>query len=233
MTQPPPPRSPLALGALALVVGLAAATAACEAEPADVLDTPRILALRADPATLSPGAEHAVTALAFAVTGELRWSLCPVAWAPTDPLSCPTGDAVDLGTGNPLVATLPADLDDLWLRCEDVSGVALPAVKRLTTADDTVNPDVVAFTTPAGSLPASVARATSVDLSPTLTGADPDRVVVSWYVTAGVLEPKRSVGAAAVTFTAPDEPGPVTLLAVARDKGGGVGWLEATIEVDP
>lgn len=216
-----------------LLLAIGALLAGCEAEPADLLDGPRLLALRSDPATLAPGARHTLTALAFAVTGELRWSLCPEAWAPTEPLSCPSGRAVDLGVGNPLRVVLPAELEEVWLRCEDASGAALPAVKRLTTADDTANPEVVAITAAAGALPATLARASSLDLRPTLSGADPARVVVSWQVSAGVLEPKRTVGAVLATLTAPDELGPLLILAVARDKGGGVGWREVTLEITP
>ena len=39
----------------------------CDMQPAETLDRPRVLALKTEPAVLSPGVEHTLTALLFDV----------------------------------------------------------------------------------------------------------------------------------------------------------------------
>lgn len=197
--------------------------------PAEVLSSPRVLALRTEPAALAPGEPHTLTALTYEVDAELAWSWCQVAWAPTDPPSCPTGQ-IALGEGNPLEVTLP-DAPSGWLLAAPTDDAALPAVKRLDAEGGATNPEVVAIT--AGDAPlTSVGPGASIALGVT-TGGDPAALVVSWYVTAGTLEPARTLASETATLEAPGEPGPLRVIAVVREPAGGTAWAEATLDVAP
>lgn len=209
--------------------------AACDMPPAEVLDAPRVLALRSEPAELAPGEAHTLTALTFAVDAELAWSFCQASWAPTEPPSCPTG-ALALGLGNPLVATLP---EDGWLLAAPVDASALPAVKRVEAGTGADNPVVRAVTATSrapepGAPIASVAPGASLDVRAEVDG-DPDRLVVSWYVTGGTLEPARTLASEPATLVAPSAASsePLTIIAVVREKAGGTGWAEARLDVRP
>ncbi|MCC6623613.1 MAG: hypothetical protein IT385_20310 [Deltaproteobacteria bacterium] len=211
--------------------------AACDMEPAEVLDAPRVLAVRTEPAALSPGEPHVLEALAFTppdrAPAELAWSACPVAWRPTDPPTCPDDGAITLGRGNPLTATLPSELDSLWLRVEPVDGAALPAMKRLEAGVEAENPSARGVATPAGELPGTITVGAPLELVITLGGdADPSALVVSWYVTAGELEPARTLASDPATLVA-DAPGPLEVIAVVREPGGGTAWTSARFEVTP
>jgi hypothetical protein len=200
---------------------------------AEVLDAPRLLALQTTPATFTPGETHRLEALAFQVPGDLRWSFCATAWAPTEPLSCPTG-AVELGTGNPLEVDLP-DLPSGWLLAEDAEGQALPATKKLEAGVETENPGVTGLTSDGQPLPANLAP---LGVLPLAVAFDPmtdaSELVVSWYVTAGTLEPRRSLGSEAATLTAPEaapESGDLEVFAVIRDADGGTAWTKARLAI--
>lgn len=197
---------------------------------AEVLDAPRVLALRIEPATFTPGAEHTLSALTFEVGPDLDWSFCADAWRPTDPPSCPS-EAVELGRGNPLTATLPA-VDSGWLLAAPATGEALPAVKRLTSDTAAQNPELVGITrTDDG--PSPPPPASSLMLA--LTLADPalaPELVVSWYLTAGALDPKRTLASEPATLVLPARPEPVRVIAVVREPAGGTSWTETTFTVD-
>lgn len=197
--------------------------------PAEVLSAPRVLALHTEPAALAPGEPHTLTALTFEVDAELAWSWCQVAWAPSDPPTCPTGQ-IELGEGNPLEVTLP-DAPSGWLLAAPLDGAALPAVKRLDSESGAANPEVTAITS--GDTPlSSVAPGASIALGVTTDG-DPAALVVSWYVTAGTLEPARTLASETATLEAPTEPGALRVIAVVREQAGGTGWVEATLDVAP
>ncbi len=206
------------------------ASLGCDMQPAETLDRPRVLALKTEPAVLSPGAEHTLTALLFDVPEAITWRACAEAWAPTDPPSCASG-AIELGQGNPLVVALP-DLDDLWLAATPVSGEALTAVKRLEASATGTNPEVTGLTTASGPL-TTLPAGGSVELRVALEDvAAPEDLVVSWYTSAGTLEPGRTLASEGALLEAPTQ-GPVRVIAVVRDTGGGTGWTEATLEVGP
>jgi len=214
--------------------------AACEMQPAETLDTPRVLALSLDPADPSPGAEHTATALTFAVGGELEWALCAEAWAPTEPLSCPSGETA-LGRGNPLTFTWP-DLDSAWLKASAVDGPALPAVKLIEVDAGAINPPTVAIVPASASmlptLPTSLATKATLELTVDLgdlSDEDKAKHVVSWYVTDGKLEPARTLGTETAVYTAPDAATsqPIRIIAVVRETKGGTAWAEAALEVTP
>lgn len=214
---------------------------ACDMPVAEVLDAPRVLAVRAEPATFAPGEPLTLTALTFAVDGELAWSACTVAWSATDPPSCPSGPALDLGRGNPLETTAPADVGTLWVRVDAVGSTALPAMKLLEAGAAATNPTVdkivqIDADTGAvvGPLPTTLARGATLDLAPSFgADTDPSTVVTSWYVTAGELDPKRTVGVDPATLTAPDAAQALRLIGVARTKAGGTSWVDASLEVGP
>ncbi len=200
----------------------------CDMQPAETLDRPRVLALKTEPAVLSPGAEHTLTALLFDVPEAIAWRACAVAWTPTEPLTCSTG-AIELGQGNPLTIVLP-ELDDMWLEATPVAGAALPAVKRLEVGVDATNPEVTGLVTPTGPLPAALTPGSPIELRVALGPADapPEELVVSWYTSAGTLDPGRTLASEGALLEAPDA-GPVRIIAVVRDTGGGTGWTEATL----
>ena len=54
--------------------------------------------------------------------------------------------------------------------------------------------------------------------------------VVSWYVTAGTLEPQRTLGSEVATLEMPEE-GEVEVIAVVRESGGGTGWARTVLRV--
>ena len=237
----PEPRLALRRG---LWLASALTLAACEMAAADVLEGPRLLGVRATPAAFVPGEAVTVEALAWDLAGEdLVWSACPVAWAATDPITCPAGDALPLGEGNPLTFTPPvaSPRTGWWLLVEGPG--AIPAGRRLDPEPDgeatILNPPAFALTR--GEDPAGAPGALTLTPSfedpdpPTAPPLDPSRVVISWYVTAGTLEPARTVGLAPATFTPPDggAEAPVTIVAVARDVDGGTTWSSTTLEAAP
>jgi hypothetical protein len=221
------PRKVLSLASL---LGLGA----CDMLPAEVLDSPRILAIRADPPALSAGQTLTLEALLFKVDGPLQWWACPVAWAPTDPLSCPSGEPVALGTGNPLNTTF-TDVPggEMWIRVEGAG--ALPATRLLKTGTTIVNPVVTSLATDTGApLPATIAPEAVLAIAPVLgPETPPDTAITSWYVTGGTLEPARTTGTAQATLTAPVElpDEPLTIIAVTRNTDGGTTWVTRNIEV--
>jgi len=221
----------------ALLVATGAVMVACVMPPADVLDSPRILAIQVEPPDLRPGTSHTLTALAYGIADDgLEWSACPVAWAPTDPVSCPVSDPLELGRGNHLTVTFPPEVRDLWLLV-DAPEPSLPATRRVEASDlPTDNPAVegIALAAAPGAALAPLAPGATVSLTVAYaSGVDAERFVVSWYTTAGELTPARARGPEAVTLEAPEAPGPVRVFAVIRTLEGGVAWAEATLEVTP
>jgi len=203
---------------------------ACDMREVEVLDAPRVLALRSEPAELAPGAEHTLSALVFDVAEAPTWSLCAEAWAPADPPVCTSG-AVTLGQGNPLVVTLPAELDSAWLRVDGAG--ALPAMKLVEADSGAVNPTVGGLLAGGAALPSAIGVGDTLELVVALEGevAAAD-VVVTWYITAGELEPARTLGDEPATLTGV-EPGPIDVFAVVRTKAGGTAWTSARVEVTP
>lgn len=217
------------------IPALTALLVACDMQPAEILDYPRVLAIALEPADPVPLAEHTARALTFEVGAELEWAICPVFWSPTD-LSCPTTPLV-LGRGNPLTFTWP-ELERGWLKATPVDGSASPAAKLFEADAGAINPSATLVTSTGEALPARVAPSAELSLAVDL-GELPEevrqRVVVSWYVTAGTLEPARTRASETATWTAPAAPPPVPvrLIAVLRETKGGTSWTEATLTVGP
>jgi hypothetical protein len=172
-----------------------------------------------------PGEPHVLSALVFDLEDALHWSFCAEAWRPTDPPDCPSG-AVALGRGNPLVTTLP-ELDSGWVLASPLDGGALPAVKRLESGTEAANPEVSGIL-----VETSPESREGVALRVVLAeGRDPTTLVVSWYVTAGTLEPKRTLASEAAILTAPEPAAAPRVIAVVREEAGGTGWTETTLEL--
>lgn len=190
----------------------------------ELLDRPRVLAIRSEPPALAPGETHTLTAYVFAVDGELDWSLCAEAWRPTDPPSCPD-EAIELGRGNPLTTTLP-ELDSGWVLAAPVDGSALPAAKRLEAGTDAANPEVSGITTETPSPGDS-----EIELRVALADErDPAELVVSWYTTGGELETKRTLASEPVLLTIEEPATPVRVIAIVRETAGGTGWTETVLD---
>lgn len=202
------------------------ALTACEMQPAETLDYPRVLALRLEPADPTPGETHTATALTFE-TGPLTWSLCEEAWSPD--LTCGSG-AIVLGNGNPVTFQWP-DLESAWLKAE--ANEVAPAVKKVEVDSGAVNPTVATIVGADGPFPTSAQSkaelALRVDLGE-LNDEEKAALVVSWYVTAGELEPAKTLGNETATLMLPDR-GEVRVVAVIRQKEGGTTWAEATLTV--
>lgn len=209
-----------------MALPMAATLIGCEMQPAETLDYPRVLALRLEPAEPAPGEVHTASALTFEV-GQLTWSLCEEAWTPT--LTCPTG-AITLGEGNPVSFTFP-DLESAWLKAEAEG--ASPAVKLVEVDSGANNPTTANLVGETGPLPPSLEPEAEVALRVDL-GDLPDEtkaeLVVSWYVTAGTLEPAKTLGTETATLTAPAS-GSVRVVAVIREQAGGTTWAETTLTV--
>lgn len=204
---------------------------ACDMQGAETLDYPRVLAIALDPADPVVGEAHTATALTFEVGAELEWTLCPVYWEPSD-LSCPV-DEVALGTGNPITFTWP-ELSSAWLLAKPRGDAASPAVKRLEVDAGAVNPTVTITGKDGGPAPLGVVPGAELELGATISGLTDEergRTVVSWYVTAGELEPARTRVDESVVFKAPDTAGEVRVIVVARETLGGTAWAAATLVV--
>ncbi len=128
---------------------------------------------------------------------------------------------------------MPQGVESLWLRA-DATG-ALTAVKRVAADGPEANPRLDAILTSEGAeLPAAVGVGAVLGLRARLDDTvDPTQVVISWYTTAGKIEPLRTLGSASADFTAPDAPASARLIAVCRDTEGGTCWAQATLEVTP
>lgn len=206
----------------------------CEMLPAEVLSAPRILAIRATPPVWRAGARLELEALVWNVDAEVVWSACPTAWAPTDPISCPSGAAVSLGRGNPHAVELDVAGGELWLKAE--AGTALPAVQLLKVDSQASNP-VLEGIFAEGGAPLPTSASPGVDVALAVVFADSsvaDNVVTSWYVSGGELLPARTVGTTPTIWTMPDAPSdaPLTLIGVSRAVAGGVTWTVRTLEVN-
>lgn len=217
---------PAHLAHLALAIPLAAVLIGCEMQPAETLDYPRVLALRLEPAEPVAGEVHTASALTFEA-GPLTWSLCESAWTPT--LVCPTG-AVSLGEGNPVTFTFP-DLESAWLKAEAEG--ASPAVKLVEVDSGATNPATATLVGKDGPLPPGIEPEAEVALRVDLGDLSEEakaELVVSWYVTAGTLEPARTLGTEEAILTAPAS-GSVRIVAVIREQAGGTTWAETTLTV--
>ncbi len=123
----------------------------------------------------------------------------------------------------------------LWLRVDDPrDNGALTTLAHLTPGEVLDNPSVTdLYKDQAGTaLPSELQAGAEVVILPALV--DPmgeGGTVVSYYTTGGRFDPWRNRQEAPVTLTAPDEPGEITLTAIVRDPGGGVGWLQRTLTI--
>jgi len=221
------------------LLALATLAAACDdmATEPSMLDAPRLLALRATPPNLASGGEVVLEALTWDIA-DVRWEACATAWAPTSPLSCPTG-ALALGAGNPLTVALPEGATALWIKAEAVEAPeVLPAIVALSSDGPTENPTLAGLVDADGAPLGAVAPGAEVALhavlgAPTAVpdGADPRRVV-SYFTSAGAFDPFRAFDEGLTTFLAPDAPATAEVRVVVRDAAGGTGWYATTLAVE-
>jgi hypothetical protein len=219
---------------LSAIVG-ASLLAACEMLPAELLDRPRLLAIRAQPAGWSGDEPVALEAFAWDLEGPVRWSTCPTAFAPTEPVSCPGDAGAELGEGAVVTFSPGADVDAIWVKAE--ADGALPAVRLLRRDPSITNPPLLGLSGAEGAaLPDAIAPGETLSLAPRFVdGTDGSGIVTSWYVTAGELEPARTVGDEVATWSIGDlgaEDGDfVTVVAVSRTTAGGTAWATHRAEV--
>ena len=205
--------------------------ARCDDDLTDVLDEPRILAIRSTPPALNPGGQNTLEALTFDVEQPLSWRGCAVNWTAVVDPTCPAG-AIDFGRGNPVTIDVPADLARVYIRAD--SEFTLPTVRLLESdVPATENPSLQGIVTGDGSdAPTAMPPESQASLRPVFgPTVDEANTVVSWLTTGGQLDPERTVGEQTMTLTAPAETGEITLYAVARTKDGGVQWLTHTLTV--
>jgi len=156
---------------------------------------------------------------------------------------------------------IPEDLTELplllGLRVE-AGTEAVRAIKRLTlrlagTEEANANPRWVEVV-PLGDAPGwdglTLPAGASLKLRPEIDPASRQRYrrpgeslerteefLFSWFTTAGEFEDTRTIlaedspGLDLNTWTAPEEPGPVTFWVVARDGRNGISWLQRSLEV--
>lgn len=203
--------------------------------PAELLDRPRLLAIRAQPAGWTADETVTLDVLAWDVDSPVRWSTCPTAFAPTDPVSCPDAGGVELGEGESVSFTPGAANDTLWVKAE--ADGALPAVRLLKRDETVTNPPLLGLEQADGApLPAEVTAGAEISLVPSFVdGTDGSQTVTSWYVTAGELAPARTVGAEPATWSLGPLEGSdvdsVTVVAVSRTTSGGTAWALHRAEV--
>lgn len=200
------------------------------AEPS-LLDEPRVLALQATPRAIPTSGTVVLDALVHAGAG-LTWSACAAPWQPSVPLKCATG-AIPLGVGAPITVAFPADLDTVYVQLAVDGGT--PAVLRLTRSDDvSANPAVTALRVEDDSpLPGTLGVSKTLLVEAVAENPDGSELVTTYFTTGGKVDPWHTLALGAATWTAPAEPGPVTLTAVVRDANGGVGWRSESVEVVP
>lgn len=214
---------------LATALSMIAVTQACDdmgPEPS-LLDEPRVLAIRGE----ANGTDIRVEALTWQ-TPALTWTGCTSPWLPDKTPLCPS-QTVDHGAGNPVIITPTSDTDRLYLRLD---GGAVTAVTTLSTDPLPEHPDTPVVEADGAPLSSTVAAGAQLSVRTLVTIAGQpitEESVTTWFVSAGRVEPWRSLGSATSTFEVPSEPGPVTLIAVVRTESGGVAWVQSELAVTP
>jgi len=151
---------------------------------------------------------------------------------PEIPLPECTTDADCYGLGSCVDGTCPLRM---WMRIDDEpDGGALNTIAQIATGDVMDNPAITALSSEDAetALPSTLVASAELVVVPTLT--DPygeGGRVVTYFASDGRFDPWRTNEGNPSTFTAPDDPGEVTLTVIVRDPGGGVGWLQHTMTI--
>ena len=149
-------------------------------------------------------------------------------------ISAPTcsTDAECYGLATCVDGTCPLTL---WVKVDDASPEgALSAIAQISTGDTIENPEFTALGVAErdGALPETLGVGKELTIQPSIT--DPygqGGRVITYFASAGSFDPWRTNEEGPSTFTAPAEAAEVTLTLIVRDPGGGVGWVQHTLNV--
>ena len=210
-------------------------TTACDdsmVEPS-LLDAPRILATRAEPRTLQPGAPGTMRAITHDVD-ELNWTSCTIPWVfQADRLRCP-GIEQAVGSGISVEWTVPDGVDALWIAAGHPTDTrVVPAIHTLEVGDVIDNPSIESVGVNGEPLPRRPRVGERLVIDADVLDPIGQGVVTTYFTTAGRFDPWRTYDGRPSTLVLPDEPGEVILTMVVRDVAGGVGWHQETLEVTP
>ncbi len=208
--------------------------AGCDDGPAEpsLLDAPRVLAIRGEPAALVEGEDITIEAIGFEL-GAIEWDACPAPFVPGFPATCPIAP-IPVGSGNPVTVQVPAGVSEVWVRAT-VEG-ALTTIRRFGSEGPATNPEIAALVDDDGAPLPTLAPGAEQPVRADLVGeAGDERRVVTFYSTLGGFDPFRRFEEESSLLLIPEdaEPGEVTLIAIVRDADGGVGALQTVVEVAP
>lgn len=215
----------------------------------------RLLAVAADRPTAAPGESVTLGALWFDPFGgvpDFTWTSCRA--EPAEPDRC-TGEesSIDQGRGLDEVVFVMPDVPALLVRlricAEEACDPIIEAIKRVEAASSSTpntNPVIASLavggtdatnapTAPVGE-EVAVALVAAPDSAESRDGTT-EELIVSWFATGGELDEERTMDPGEssrfeVAWTAPSDPGTVTMWAVLRDGAGGVSWREAEVTVE-
>lgn len=216
----------------------------------------RLLAVAADPPSAPPGEALALSALwsdPFGGVPDFTWTSCPA--EPTEPDRCTEEEsAIDEGRGLDeiffLMPDVPALLVRLRICAEEACDPGIEAIKRVEASSSgapNTNPVITSFevggTNGSGLPTAEVDEEVTVALEAAAGSAETrdgttEELIVSWFATGGdfdeerTMDPDDETSRFEVAWTAPSDPGSVTMWAVLRDGEGGVSWREARVAVE-
>ena len=223
------------------LAGLGMNSAGCDefATPAE-LAKPQILAIRADPASVSPGGTTTLTILVADDSGPVVDPAVTWETTATNPGEPPLG-SVASPSGEQVVFTAPSEVSDSIAVASvmarvTISGDELLAIKAVPIGDVPLsNPELVALTADGGDLLASntlsLTRGQTVSLEVEVDNGlvGDDMTSFAWYTTSGAIERYQSNP---VELVAADEPGSGSLIAVVRNGVGGVVWRILDVAVE-
>ena len=217
-----------------MLLTLVCTTVACSDfhTPAE-LSKPQIIALRVEPATITPGSRAKLTALVAGPDGIMP---AEVSWSVTSPANAAnaTIDVDDEGTWiAPALDAIPASIE-VDARVV-VAGDVLLGVRSVRIARDvTDNPRVATLRVNGDDLPEGqplvLQRSEPVELTISTAPHMEDGARVSWYATVGEITLYRRVP---TEFVAPDQPATGWLIVVYRDGVGGVAWRSHPLQIQP
>ncbi|MBI2895034.1 MAG: hypothetical protein HYY06_15875 [Deltaproteobacteria bacterium] len=215
----------------------------------------RLLAISADQPVATPGDDVTLGALWFDPFGGLptfTWTWCPVADDAGDECSEQESPLAE-GPGVDEAVLVMPDVEIVLVRlrlCADAGcDPAIDSIKRVeasSSSSPNANPGIAAFevdgTAAAASPAVAAGEEVTVSVSAEAGAAEShdgtiEELIVSWFATGGDFDEERTQGPEEerfdVAWTAPSDPGAVTMWAVLRDGRGGVSWSEAEVEVEP
>ena len=215
---------------LILSLGLFAGCNDMPTEPS-LLDGPRFLAIQSEPRGLYPGTDQTLFAIGHELTEPLTWSVCDQPWVPAEVPLCPSV-ARELPATNPTQVSVPEGASALYVLAE--SEGAISAVLTMASTAPAPHPAIVSVQSEGEAMPQSVVAGGTLSLEAILDdplgGGD---LVTSWFVTDGRFVPWRTVDSDVTTLELPATEGTLKIVAIVRDRQGGVGSFETTLDVTP